>query len=90
MYIDGRTKSMGDIARFINSTQPKTTNKKPNFIFERHERNHVFICTIKLIVAREELLNNYNLNLIDTYIAIMGAICNLSLMILIFYVYHSK
>ena len=29
MYIDGRPKTLGTIAGFINSTQPRTTNKHP-------------------------------------------------------------
>ena len=56
MYIDGRKKLAGNIAGFINSTQPVTTNKKPNFIFEGHEGNCVFICSIKSIATWEEFL----------------------------------
>lgn len=33
MYIDGRPKAVGNIARFIDNTRPVTTNKQPNFIF---------------------------------------------------------
>ena len=47
MYIDGRSKEIGNIAGFINSTWPTTTNMKPNFIFKGHEGNIVFICAIK-------------------------------------------
>jgi len=47
MYIDGRPKAAGNIVGFINSTWPVTTNKKPNFIFEAHEGNFVFLCSIK-------------------------------------------
>ena len=75
MHIYGMTKAMGNIARFINSTWHKTTNKQPNYIFEGHEGNCVFVCVIKSIDAREELLVNYNLNQIDTYVIIMGALC---------------
>jgi hypothetical protein len=51
-----------------------TTNKNPNWIFEGHEGNCVFVCAIKSIVVGEELLIDYNLNRIDTYIAIMEEI----------------
>ena len=53
MYIDGRPKASGNIAGFINSTQLGTTNKHPNYIFEGHEGNHVFVCAIKSIATRE-------------------------------------
>ena len=66
MYIDGRPKASGNIAGFINNTQPKRTNKQPNCIFEGREGNRVFICAIKSIEVGEELLINYNLNRIDT------------------------
>lgn len=59
MYIDERKKEAGNIAWFINSTWPVTTNKKPNFIFEGRERNNVFVCVIKSIVVGEELLIDY-------------------------------
>jgi SET domain-containing protein len=52
-----------------------TTNKQPNCIFEGHEGNRVFVCAIKSIVAGEELLIDYNLNQVDTYVVIMGAVC---------------
>lgn len=39
------------------------------------EANCVFVCAIKSIVVGEELLIGYNLNWIDTNIAIMGAVC---------------
>ena len=39
MYIDGRLKETGNIAGFINSTRPSSTNKQPNCIFEVHEGN---------------------------------------------------
>ena len=74
IYIDGRPKETGNIAGFINSTQPMTTNKWPNCIFEGREGNHVFVCAIKSIVAGEELLIDYNLNRIDKDVAIMGAV----------------
>ena len=66
MYIDGRLKETGNIVGFINSTQPGSTLKKPNCIFEGHEGNCVFVCPIKSIVVGEELLINYNLNRVDT------------------------
>ena len=62
LYIDGRPKATGNIVGFINSTQPGSTIKQPNYIFERHEGNHVFVCAIKSIAAGEELVINYNLN----------------------------
>ena len=65
MYIDGRPKASGNLVGFINSTQPGTTTKKSNFIFEGCEGNHIFVCTTKSIVAGEELLIDYNLNWID-------------------------
>ena len=65
---------MGNIAGFINSTQPATTNKRPNCIFEGCEGNRVFVCAIKSIVAGEEILIDYNLNRIDKYVAIMGVV----------------
>ena len=68
MYIDGRPKAIGNIAGFINNTQPRSTLKKPNCIFEGHEGNCVFVCAIKSIAAWEEFLINYNLNRIDTYV----------------------
>ena len=66
MYIDGRPKDYGNIAGFINMTQPGTTNKQPNCIFQGREGNQVFMCAIKTIVSREELLANYYLNRVDT------------------------
>ena len=66
LYMDGRPKTTGYIAWFINSTQPGSTLKQPNCIFESHEGNHVFVCSIKSIASREELLTNYNLNHVDT------------------------
>ena len=66
MYMDGRPKTTGNIAGFINSTQPGSTLKQPNCIFESRERNHDFVCAIKSIAAGEELLINYNLNCVDT------------------------
>jgi SET domain-containing protein len=67
-------KHQGNIAGFINSTQPRSTNKQPNCVFEGREGNHVFVCAIKSIVAGEELLINYNLNRIDTNIVTMGVV----------------
>jgi hypothetical protein len=51
-----------------------TTNKRPNCVFEGREGNRVFVCAIKSIVAGEELLIDYNLNRIDTDVAIMGVV----------------
>ena len=66
MYIDLRPKITRNIARLINSTQPRSTLKKPKCIFEGSEGNHVFVCAIKSIAVGEELLINYNLNRVDT------------------------
>ena len=74
MYIDRRPKSTRNIARFINSTKPRSTIKKPNCIFEGREGNRVFVCSIKLIVAWKGLLINYNLNRIDTNMVTMGVV----------------
>jgi hypothetical protein len=62
IYIDRRPKEDVNIAGFINSTQPATKNKQPNFIFEGREGNCVFVCAIISIVVGEELLIDYNLN----------------------------
>ena len=74
VYIDGRPKASKNITGFINSTQPRTTHKLPNFIFEGHEANRVFVCATKSLVAGEELLINYNLNQIDVRLSIVGVI----------------
>ena len=66
MYMDGRPKTTGNVVGFINSTQLGSTLKQPNCIFKSREGNHVFVCAIKLIAAREELLIDYNLNRVDT------------------------
>ena len=59
---------------FINSTQPGSTLKQPNCIFEGREGNHVFVCAIKSIVAGEEMLINYNLNRVDTNMVTMDMV----------------
>ena len=64
--MDGRPKTTGNIAGFINSTQPGSTLKQPNCIFELCEGNRVFVCAIKSIFVGKELLINYNLNHVDT------------------------
>ena len=74
MYIDGRPKINGNIAGYINSTQPWFTLKKPSCIFETHEGNRVFVCDIKSIAAGEELLINYNLNQVDTNMVSMDVV----------------
>ena len=56
----------GNIAGFINNTQPRSTLKQPNYIFESREGKRVFVCAIKSIDAGEELLINCNLNRVDT------------------------
>ena len=66
LYIDGRPKSTRNIAGFINNTQPGSTLKQPNCIFEGCEGNHVFVCAIKSRAVGEEFLKNYNLNRVYT------------------------
>ena len=66
LYMDGRPKTTGNIAGFINSIQPGSTLKQPNCIFESHEGNYVFVCAIKSIAIGEELFIDYNLNRVDT------------------------
>ena len=56
LYIDGRPKSTGNIVGFINSTQPGSTLKQPNCIFEGCEGNCVFVCAIKSIVVGKSCL----------------------------------
>ena len=72
VYIDGRPKDSRNIARFINSTQPGSTNKLPNFLYEGHEGNRVFVCATKSIAAGEELLIDYGLNQTDVGVSSMG------------------
>jgi len=74
MYIDGMAEARGNIAGFINSSWPFTTNKKPNFIFEGHEGNCVFTSANKSIVVGEELLVDYNKKRINANISIMGEV----------------
>ena len=62
LYIDERLKTTGNIVGFINSTQPGSTLKQPNYIFEAREGSRVFVCAIKSLAAEEEMLINYNLN----------------------------
>ena len=64
--MDRRPKTTGNIAGFINSTQPESTLKQPNYIFESREGNRVFVCAIKSIATGKELLIDYNLNHVDT------------------------
>ena len=56
VYMDERPKTTGNIVGFINCTQPRSTLKQPNCIFESREGNRVFVCTIKSIADGEELL----------------------------------
>ena len=46
----------------------------PNFLFEGHERNRVFVCATKSIVAGEKLLIDYGLNRTNVGVAITGVI----------------
>ena len=66
LYIDRRPKTTGNIAGFINSSQPWSTLKHPNCMFEIREGNRIFVCAIKSIADGKELLINYNLNRVDT------------------------
>ena len=74
MYIDGRPKTTSNIAGFINGTQPRSTLKQPNSIFEGREGNHVFVCTIKSIVKGEDMHINYNLNRVYTKMITMDVV----------------
>ena len=74
LYINRRPKATRNITGFINSTQPGSTLKQPNCIFDGREENPVFVCVIKSIVAGVELLINYNLNRIDTNVVTMGVV----------------
>jgi hypothetical protein len=62
IYIDGMPKASDNIAGFINSTQPGTTNKQPNCIYKGCEENLVVLCVIKMIAPGEELLVDCHLN----------------------------
>jgi hypothetical protein len=66
IYIYLRPKSSSSIVGFINSTGLGTTNKQLDCIYEGHEENRVVLCAIKNIAHGEELLVDYNLNLIET------------------------
>ena len=74
LYIDGRPKITENIVGFINNTQPGSTLKQPNYIFEGREANHVFVCDIKSIDVGEEVLINYNLNRVDTHTVTMDVV----------------
>ena len=63
------------IVGFINNTQPRTTHKLPNCIFEEHEGNRVLVCTIASIDVGKDLLIDYNLNRIYRNIVTMGVVC---------------
>ena len=56
IYIDGRPKASGNVARLINSTWPVTTTKKMNCEFEGCEEHRIFVCATKTILQGEELL----------------------------------
>ena len=74
MYMDGRPKTTGNIAGFINNTQLGSTLKKTNCIFESREGNCVFVYAIKSIAVREELLINYNFNRVDANMVSMNVV----------------
>ena len=65
-------KASGNVAGFINSTQPVTSTKKPNCEFERREEHRIFVCATKTILPGEELLIDYNLNRIDVASMVQG------------------
>ena len=75
VYIDGKQKETGNMEDFINSKHPRSTNKRPYYIFEACEGNHVFVSVIKSISLGEELLIDYKLNHIYTKkFSIMGLV----------------
>ena len=74
LYIKGRQKITENIAGFINSTQPGSTLKKPNCIFEGCEGNFAFVCAIKSVATREQMLINYNLNRVYTNTVTMDVV----------------
>ena len=74
MYIERRPKSIGNIAAFINSTKPGSIVKQPNCIFNDHEGNCVFVCSIKSIDIGKDFLINYNLNRVDINTVTMGVV----------------
>ena len=57
VYIDGRKKAIGNIANFIKSTCPVSTNKRPNCIFEAREGNHIFCMYDKINKFRGRFAN---------------------------------
>jgi hypothetical protein len=78
--IDERPKASGNIVEFIKNTWLEITKKAPNFIFEGNDGNRVVICAIEIVVAREELLINYDLKWIYASVIIME--------VLVFYCLH--
>jgi len=74
MYFDGRPKEWDNIVGFINSTQPRATNKQSNFIFKGCKGNRLFVWIIKSIVVREDFLISYNHNRIDTNVETSGVV----------------
>ena len=74
VYIDGRKKITGNIAGFINSTQPRSAHEQRKCIFEGSEGNCVFVCAIKSIAAWEDMPINYNLNRVDTNMVSMDVV----------------
>ena len=87
LYIEGRPKTTRNIAGFMNNTQPWSTLKKPNCIFEGREGKCVFLCAIKSIAMGEELLINNNLNRVDTNTVGCGTSNNLPNILLIILTY---
>ena len=46
LYIDGRPKASGNVVGFINSSRPRSMNKKPNYMFEKCQGNKVVVFAI--------------------------------------------
>jgi hypothetical protein len=72
VYIDWRPNALENIEGIINSTRPKTTRNQSSCISKGLEGNWIFVCVVKIIVAGENLLIDYDLNRIDGSNDIMG------------------
>jgi hypothetical protein len=57
-YIDERPITSRNVAMFINSSHPNTTNKKKNYMFEEHKENQIMVFATRTISAREMFLGN--------------------------------
>lgn len=56
IYIDGRSTTLGNVARFIPNSHLNTVRKKNNCVFEEHKENKIVVC------ARVESLVDYIFN----------------------------